>query len=144
MIYDNICNIENYKNDSKLYDALIVLKQFVDGEIYDEKSIASISKQECSTRLHEEAKLENHHKYIDIHYVITGAEKILVSTRNDLERISEFSEENDCELFAIPNDVESVELKSGEFLVVYQGESHAPKVAISGERKIITKVVVKV
>lgn len=143
MIHDNIRNIENYKNDSKLYAALVALKQFVAGKKYDENSITSFSKVECSTRLREDAQLENHHKYIDIHYVIAGTERILISNRNDLERLSGYSEGNDCELFTIPNDAESVELKEGDFLVVYPGENHAPKIAVNNEVTMICKVVVK-
>lgn len=144
MIHDNIRNIENYKNDSKLYDALVALKQLVAGKSYDKKSLASFCKQECSTRLREDAQLENHRKYIDIHYVITGTEGILVSSRNDLERLSEYSGESDCELFIIPSDTESVELKNGDFLVVYPGESHAPKIAVNNKVTRICKVVVKI
>ena len=144
MIHDNICNIENYKTNLKLYSALVALKQFVNNEAYDKKSVASFSKAECSTRYMSEAKMENHHKYIDIHYVIRGEEKILVSSTEELVRVTGFSEENDCELFEIPEDAESVKLQEGDFLVVYPGESHAPKNAIGDELKIITKVVAKV
>lgn len=143
MIHDNIGNIENYKNDSKLYRALVALKQFANNETYDEKSIVSFSKVKCSTRLVSEAKLENHHKYIDIHYVICGAEKILVNSSENLVRVTEFSEANDCELFEIPEEADEVELQAGDFLVVYPGESHAPKIAVNDELKMITKVVVK-
>lgn len=128
----------------KLYCALVALKQFVNNEMYDQKSIASFSKVECSTRFATDAKLENHHKYIDIHYVIHGAEKILVSSSDSLVRVTEFSEENDCELFEIPENVDVVDLQEGDFLVVYPGESHAPKIAVNDELKMITKVVVKV
>lgn len=143
MLHDNIGNIENYKHDTKLYAALVALKQFVCGESYDENSIALFRKIEDSTKLQAEAELENHHKYIDIHYVIEGVEKIVVSSRKDLERITEFSEENDCELFAIPDDAKCVELQAGDFLVVYPGESHAPMIAANGEIATVRKVVVK-
>ena len=99
MIHDNICNIENYKSEPKLYAALVALKQYVAREIYDENSIASFSKVEEYTRLAADSQLENHHKYIDIHYVIEGTERILVTGTTCLIRKSEFSEEHDCELF---------------------------------------------
>lgn len=144
MIHDNIGNIENYKSDSKLYRALVALKRLVNNETYDEKSIDSFSKVECSTRFALDAKLENHHKYIDIHYVIHGAEKIFVSISENLVRVTEYLEESDYELFEIPEGAEEVELQEGDFLVVYPGESHAPKIAVNDELKMITKVVVKV
>lgn len=143
MIYDNISQIERYKRNPKLYAALIALKQFVNGEDYDEKSVAFFSKDECITRIMSEVELENHHKYTDIHYVIEGMERILVSDSRRLERLTNFSEEKDYELFAISKDVRKVDLKAGDFLVVYPGESHAPKVAVNDERTMIKKVVVK-
>lgn len=143
MIYDNICNLEKYKNNSKLYAALIALEQFIAGEKYDERSIFTFNKMTDSTRVLADAKMENHHKYVDIHYVIEGSERILVSDSKTLERLSEFSVENDCELFGIPDEVVQVDMSAGDFLVVYPGESHAPKIAIDNEPKKIIKVVVK-
>lgn len=143
MVFDNISNIDKYQDDVKLYAALIALKHYVQGERYDETSVASFNRQDCSTILLIDAKLENHRKYIDIHYVIKGAENILVNYSSRLERLTEFSEENDCELFALSGAERCMELHEGDFLVVYPGESHAPKVAINDEIKEIRKVVVK-
>lgn len=143
MIHDNICNIENYKSVPKLYAALVALKQYVTGETYDENSIASFSKVKEQTRLVTDAQMENHHKYIDIHYVMEGNERILVTDSTCLIRKSEFSEENDCELFDIPEEVKHVDMKAGDFLVVYPGEAHTPQIAVGDETKMISKVVVK-
>ena len=139
MIHDKIDNIEKYQDDVKLYAALIALKHYVQGESYDETSVASFNRQECNTIPLEDAKLENHRKYIDIHYVIKGAENILVNYSNRLERLTEFSEENDCELFAPSGSERCIELHEGDFLVAYPGESHAPKIAINDEVKRIRK-----
>ena len=64
MIFDNISNIDKYQDDVKLYAALIALKHYVQGERYDETSVASFNRQECSTIPLEGAKLENHRKYM--------------------------------------------------------------------------------
>ena len=144
MICDNISNIDKYQDDVKLYAALIALKNYINDKSYDETSVASFNKQECETCFLTEAKLENHHKYMDIHYVIQGEERILVnSSTSGLKRLTEFSEENDCEFFALSGRERSVVLHKGDFLVVYPGESHAPKVAINDEIAQICKVVVK-
>ena len=143
MIYGSIDDIEKYASDKKLYAVLTALKQHVKGEDYDVYSIASICEIEGDTRFQADAQMENHHQYVDIHYVLEGKEKILVSSRKDLERLTEFSDEKDCELFVIPNDVENVELKRGDFLVVYPGESHAPMIAKDDKIEKICKLVVK-
>lgn len=145
MIYDNLGNIDKYREDVKLYAALIALKQYVNGVSYDSTSIASINKQECHTCFLKETQLENHHKYIDVHYLLRGAERILVnSSTSGLKRLTEFSEESDCEFFKLSGTERCVELHEGEFLVVYPGESHAPKVAVNDEIATISKVVVKI
>ncbi len=144
MIYGNIDNIEQYRNDIKLYAAFTALKNYINGDSYDENSITRFNSQECNVCKLEDAKLENHHKYIDIHYVVRGAERILVSPDiNNLERLKEFSEESDCELFALSGTEESFELHEGDFLVVYPGEAHAAKLAVGNTATSISKVVVK-
>ena len=143
MIFDNISSIDKYQDDVKLYAALIALKHYVQGERYDETSVASFSLQECNTIPLEKAKLENHRKFIDIHYVVEGSENILINYSSRLERLTEYSEESDCELFSLTGAERCVEMQEGDFLVVYPGESHAPKIAINDEVKRIRKVVVK-
>jgi len=144
MLYDNISNIGKYKDDVKLYEALIALKHYVAGEPYDAGSVKSIGKQDTMTYPMEEAKLEHHRKHIDIHYVIRGSENVLVNYSRKLERLSEYSEEKDFELFAVDGTERVVKLCEGDFLVLYPGESHAPKVAVDGQVAPIVKLIAKV
>ena len=143
MIYGNINNLEQYREDTKLYAALVALKNYVNGDRYDAHSVARFNLQECDTCMIEDVRLENHHKYIDIHYVIKGAERVLVNCEGDLERLTDFSEEKDCELFVLSGTEKQVDLHEGDFLAVYPGESHAAKVAIDNVVAPIKKVVVK-
>ena len=78
MIYDHIENIEKYANDKKLYAALTSMKNHAEGGEAAGSAECFMSKSEYVTRPIEEAKLENHHKYIDIHYVLSGEEQILI------------------------------------------------------------------
>ncbi len=144
MLYDNISNIRKYKDDVKLYEALIALKHYVAGEPYDASSIKSVGKQDTMTSPQEEAKLEHHRKHIDIHYVIHGSENVLVNYSRKLERLSEYSEEKDFELFAVDGKERIVRLCEGDFLVLYPGESHAAKVAVDNQPAPISKVIAKV
>lgn len=141
MICDNISNIARYKNDKDLYTVLSALKSFLNGEPYESNLISKIVKKEFATKLLEEAELENHHKYIDVHYVVRGSEKILVNSNADLVRLTEFSEEKDCEMFAVSGDETSIVLREGDFLFVYPGESHAPLLTVEDEN--IEKVIIK-
>ena len=143
MLYDNISNIEKYKDDVQLYEALIALKSYVVGETYNLGSVKSIGKQDTMTYPREDVKLEHHRKYIDIHYVIRGSENVLVNYSRTLERLSEYSEEKDFELFAVDGTERIVTLREGDFLVLYPGESHAPKVAVDNQVAPIVKLIAK-
>lgn len=143
MIHDHIRNLEQYKGDAKLYAALSAIKQFVNNEPYEKDSVVSLSKAECTPIPLAEARLENHQQRTDIHYVISGEERILVNNNTNLKRLTEYSQEKDCELFSLSGEEIVVDLHEGEFLVVYPGESHAPKCAINNEMVKIVKVVVK-
>ncbi len=134
MIFDNISSIEKYKNDNKLYKELKKLTLLKIGDKDEEKRVATVK--------FDEAKFENHLKNIDIHYVVSGKEKILVSNSIDnLVRLTEYDCDNDYELFDISRDFSSVVLFPGDFLVVYPGEAHAPKISDDGED--VYKTVVK-
>ncbi len=143
MLYDNISNIEKYKDDVQLYEALIALKSCVVGETYNSGGVKSIGKQDTMTYPREDAKLEHHRKHIDIHYVIRGSENVLVNYSRKLERLSEYSEEKDFELFAVDGTERIVMLREGDFLVLYPGESHAPKVAVDNQVAPIVKLIAK-
>ncbi len=143
MIKGNISKLDNYKNDTRLYAALVALKHFVNDEPYDKASVVSFNKMEGTTILPEEAKLENHRERTDIHYVISGMEEILVNDSTEPERLTEYSAEKDFELFALSGKETVVDLQAGDFLVVYPGESHAPKVAVKNKVTMLHKVIVK-
>ena len=134
MIFDNISNIEKYKNDNKLYEELKKLTLLKIGDKDEKKRVATVK--------FDEAKFENHLKNIDIHYVVSGKEKILVSNNIDNHvRLTEYDRDNDYELFDISRDFSSVVLFPGDFLVVYPGEAHAPKISDDGEN--VYKTVIK-
>lgn len=134
MIFDNISNIEKYKNDNKLYEELKKLTLLKIGDKDEKMCVATIN--------FDEAKFENHLKNIDIHYVVSGKEKILVSNNIDNHvRLTEYDCDNDYELFDINCDFSSVVLVPGNFLVVYPGEAHAPKISDDGEN--VYKTVIK-
>ncbi len=91
-----------------------------------------------------ECTWENHFRAIDIQYLISGAEAILVAPAIKLGTPTDQNEEKDYQLFA-PTDrpTQFLPMTPGDFAIFYPGEAHAPKVAL-GEPAALRKLVVKI
>ena len=84
--------------------------------------------------------LEMHRKYIDVHILLRGEEKIGWKAIEDLSMITKpYEEEGDC---ALSNDYPTtwVNLRPGQFCIVYPEDPHAPAVGVGKIRKVIAKV----
>ena len=90
MIFDSIQNKENYKEDRKIYQALCYLAEikrweeaFPDTVIQKGVIVANpvsfVSKEE------KECMYEAHQKYIDVHYIIEGVERIATADVSSLQ-----------------------------------------------------------
>ena len=85
---------------------------------------------------------EAHHKYIDVHCVISGAEATgYCSDASKLEVTSPYESEGDVELFR--GDGDFVTCVPGTFAVFFAYEPHMPCVAV-GVPADVRKVVVKI
>lgn len=88
----------------------------------------------------EEQKLEVHRKYIDIHVPVSGEETIGWKHLSDCgDSEAPFDEDGDFALYAEPASA-LVNVKPGEFLVVYPEDAHAPLIGSGSRRKLIAKV----
>lgn len=68
---------------------------------------------------------ENHNKFIDIHLVIEGVERVLVDDPDLLVRAAEYDEDKDKEFFRSEGILcHRLLLRAGEFAVLYPGEAH--------------------
>lgn len=78
--------------------------------------------------------------YIDTHILLEGMERIGWKTLEDLQKkVKANSKEDDCTLYS---DIITtyVDLLSGQFIIVYPEDPHAPLVCNGKTRKLITKV----
>src|SRR5271157_226754 len=72
---------------------------------------------------------ENHHKFIDIQYVVQGTEVILCSKPMDVPEFEAYSDEKDIEFFEVENPVAnstSVLLKESMFAILWPSDWHIP------------------
>ena len=89
----------------------------------------------------EESFFEAHRRYLDIHIMVEGEERVDVNRPEDLT-LTDAQEGND--FYAYQGESwHSTVLKPGEFLVVFPGDAHRIKVQVDGP-KTVSKAVFKV
>ena len=147
MIFDSIHNKENYKEDEKIYQALCYLAEMKSWEeatpdtIIQKGAIIAnpvsfVSKEE------KDCMYEAHQKYIDVHYIMEGVERIATADVSSLQIKTPFSEEKDIGFYQ-GDESGSYLLKPGEFMVCFPSDAH--KVAMMEKSpKTVKKVVVKI
>ena len=89
----------------------------------------------------EESFFEAHRRYLDIHIMVEGEERVDMNRPEDL-KLTDAQEGND--FYAYQGESwHSTVLKPGEFLVVFPGDAHRIKVQVDGP-KTVSKAVFKV
>lgn len=84
---------------------------------------------------------EAHRKYIDIHYIIEGEERLEVANVMDMEVTEEYVEEKDYLLGRAKG--ESHIIKKGQYLVTMPEEAHSPSLCVD-KPIMIKKAVFKI
>ena len=89
----------------------------------------------------EESFFEAHRRYLDIHIMVEGEERVDVNRPEDL-KLTDAQEGND--FYAYQGESwHSAVLRPGAFLVVFPGDAHRIKVQVDGP-KTVSKAVFKV
>lgn len=84
--------------------------------------------------------LEVHRAYIDVHILLEGTERIGWKPLEDVtQETKPYSAEGDCALYA-DRATTYVDLRPGEFMIVYPEDPHAPLIGQGKIRKLIAKV----
>jgi YhcH/YjgK/YiaL family protein len=98
---------------------------------------------EYLTKNEEDAKFEAHRKYIDIQYVISGAEQMSVAPVSmKKEIITSYDPEKDIEFMTV-DKFNSYKATPERFFIFFPSDIHRPSVKI-GENSQVKKIVVKV
>lgn len=96
--------------------------------------------QEYDTKNRGDCKLEGHFKFIDVQFIISGAEFIGISTLNNHIQISK-SEERDIAFYE--GDPTFFKLERGMFAIFYPDDLHMPGIKIVQSLNV-KKLVVKI
>lgn len=94
-----------------------------------------------NTKKLEDARWEAHRKYLDIQYVIEGAEQMGFTPIDKLTQVDDYNNEKDILFFTGSGDYATIE--AGMFAIFFPQDGHQPCVEIS-ESKPVKKVVIKV
>ena len=95
-----------------------------------------------------EAKLEAHRKYLDLHYVISGEERVGYINVDKCTAAMKFNEEEDYILFDNKLDefsseeISWVNLKEGNFMVFFPEEAHVPLIGKGKIKKVVFKILI--
>jgi YhcH/YjgK/YiaL family protein len=147
MIKDYLRNAEVYYNLSQnlkkglLWLEKTNLEDLADGryEIDGEKIYASVQTYETK----DDANYESHRRYIDIQYIVKGAEKIGVTDLSNCKTCIEYDDVRDLEFYNIECCEEYIGLKDGQFAIFYPHDAHKPSISID-TKSSVKKIVVKV
>lgn len=150
MIYGEIKELGFYKGISKALDTAIdcilsgEYKKGINGKNEIDGDVVYFNQPaEPKTKSVEEGVLEGHKKYIDIHVVIEGEERIGYVPNSKVKVTKEYDEAGDFEIYG--GEVESFYYLNNErFLICFPGEPHMALIKAGSEPQTIKKVIFKV
>lgn len=101
--------------------------------------------EEYTTKSRNSARFESHRKYIDIQYIISGSEKIIVDDVKELETMEKYVPDRDIAFYYDRGKGKEYELQEGDFLILYPEQGHMPCISIDEEdpqhvKKIVFKI----
>ncbi|MDA3614837.1 YhcH/YjgK/YiaL family protein [Polluticaenibacter yanchengensis] len=149
MIIDNLENAATYASFNPLFQKAFDFLNTTDLESLEIGTIqvaeglkAIVSDKAGKTEAESLEKFECHNANLDIQFVVRGEERIGWKPRNTcVDPKTEYSAEKDVQFY---NDAPDMyfQLKTGQFVILYPGDVHAPMIAVND--KSIKKVVFKV
>ncbi len=89
-----------------------------------------------------EQPMEAHKRYIDIHVLLQGEERVGWADIDKLGEPSKAYDEADDYMLYEQEAISYVDLKEGEFVIVYPEDAHAPIIGKGQIRKLIVKVLI--
>lgn len=148
MIYDNIKYIESYTGISEGVrlglEFLRELDPNTEVGVYELSLCVKAFVSEYMTRRVNEYRYESHHQYIDIQYLISGAEKIYSLPLNSLKEVKAYSKIIDAAFYAESGEKpQELLLGNGYFAIFFPQDGHMPQLCVNNPEQV-KKVVIKV
>lgn len=147
MVYDKIDNIETYKGLSEdIYEGLKFLKQATHdlaNGVHEINPRVKAIVSEYETKPVNENGYEAHRKFVDIQYLISGAENNRCLPIEKLKETKAYKEEIDAAFYEAEIHTQELMLGNGYFAIYYPQDGHMPCL-IADIPKKVKKVVVKI
>ena len=144
MVIDNLKNIRDYESLHPLFARAFDFIEQTDlgglepGKVVLVEDELFVNVCQWGPKTKEEAKLETHDEYIDIHVPITDGEVMGYTWRADLPE-AEYDAAVDMTLYeGLATDY--ITVKPGMFTLFFPEDGHAPGITPVGLKKIIIKV----
>ncbi len=99
--------------------------------------------QNYTTIAEKDGRFEAHRRFLDIQFVVSGVELILVAPTASLEADGPYNDVKDLEFLASSEDRSEVVLHGGMFALLFPDDAHMPKIEFGSPGKV-KKIVVKV
>ena len=149
MIIDTIKNCEKYYSLHPSFAAAFEqLKKMIaesePGRYTVDGDSVFVNMAAYTTKTHDECKYENHKKYVDIQYVLSGAERIDLIDADKLTVTEDKYADGDIAFFALSPAQTSVTLQAGDFVLIFPDEAHSPCMADNNVPSAVAKAVAKV
>ena len=144
MIVDRLTNSDMYNSLNPSFKAVFDKLKTLDpkdGEIefvIDKDNVfahTSVVKNTDSA----EREFEAHRKFIDVHFILQGAEKYVYANINELEQTTEYDEADD--FLMLKGKGSTITLKAGDFCIVYPEDAHIPTLEKVSDEDIVRGVV---
>ncbi len=99
--------------------------------------------QRYTTKPLTEGKLEAHHNYIDIQFVLSGREILGYAPLKALKIAEEYNSAKDIAFYENPNELTKITLEPGLFCILFPDDAHLPCRQLDGPDEVI-KAVIKI
>lgn len=112
---------------------------------YDLENGIYVNVESYSTQRMEERKYESHKRYVDIQFILSGCENILVAPVNSLRVCDVYSVSNDIAFYYSDWEGEPVRLNEGQALLLVPEDGHMPCVRVEEDKSVnVRKAVAKI
>lgn len=102
------------------------------------------SVQEYNTKEEQAARFEGHEKYIDIQYIVSGAEYVEVTDIAKAQPITEYNEEKDVQFYQAKEQVWKGVWTANDYGIFFPHDIHRPGMRVDGISAPAKKILVKI
>lgn len=146
MILTNLKECSDYESRHPLFSKLFEFlkttdfNKIPDGKIVLEGENLFINHVHIEGRREDTGSMEVHKDYIDLHFLISGEEKIGIKKTVDVTSFSKpYDSDSDCALTE-ERPVDYIELKPGDMAIISPKFAHLPAVSSGPIHKLIAKI----